>query len=281
MPKNTSAIILAAGLGGRFLPASKSINKCMMPVVNKPVLQYLIEDCIVAGIGNIIVVIPEGDTQIKGHFEQDETLKNRLSSIGKKKLYEQNVEPMESYFHKLHFVEQPRSSEYGTLTSVRFAFNELPKNTKNVLILNGDGIVARPGSITGELSDVIAYAEQMNSGILVGFEVDMSAREKYGIFKNTKEGQVSSIVEKPDISFDVNSRIANMGWYLLPVSIEEYFASTLRSSVDNEFYLTETINLFLKDYVCNTYIIKGQYLDCGVPEAWIQANITVSKLLKT
>ena len=272
----TAAIIIAAGLGGRFLPASKSINKCMMPVMGKPVLQYVIEDAARTDIDKIVVVTSAGDTQTPQHFQQSEALKDELNSIGKGKLYAERVAPMADYSDRLAFVEQDRTLGYGTARGVQAGLAEIDDSYDTIFILNGDGFIAQQPEISGEAEAALQlFNESEWDGMLIGKQVDLDVRDRYGVFLESEDnpGQATQIIEKPDRNMSPHSLLINIGWYILPrKGIEAYLEKTPVNESDNEYYLVEAINLMLKDMQFGLHTTQGEFLDCGTPDNWLAAN---------
>ena len=277
--ENHAAIILAGGLGGRFLPASKSINKCMMPILNKPVIQYIVEDCIGAGIEHIVIITPEGDNQIKNHFMVDEQLYARFKDIGKANLYEERVKPLVSISDKLHFVEQKANMQYGTATPIKLGIESLPDYITNIFAMNGDQIVS-PGKpdIIGSVAEALDQAD--GAPAIIGVKVDISARSRYGvpIEKPGQPGILDQIVEKPNDDYSPTSLTINLGWYSLPRSIVNYIDKTDINQTDNELFITDSINMMAKDTEVKVLSLNGEFLDCGTPEKWLHTNNVVAKL---
>ncbi len=277
----TAAVILAAGLGGRFLPASKSINKCMMPVHGKPVLQHVIEECVDAGLDKIVVVVSSGDTSTAEHFRQSSDLQRKLAAIHKGELYEKHVAPMAEYESRLVFVEQPESEEYGTTIALKPAMSEIDQSYSHVFVLNGDGIIARPKSIYGEAKDALASLSESDvDGLFFGVPVALEDRSRYGVFiqDTVNPSVVTEIVEKPDSDFAPESLLINIGWYILPrEKLQTYLEETERNPIDNEFNIVHTINDMMSEYRFMLHPVSGVFLDCGTPEKWLAANNYLAK----
>ena len=268
MNKITKAIIPVAGWGTRRLPITKTIEKCMLPVGNRPIIDYVVEDCIKAGITDIYFVVSEGSTQVKSFYSNNPKLEEYLKANGKEKYLELVTPPAGINFH---FIEQDPNGKYGTAIPVYLVAQEI--GDESVLVLMGDDFIYnRDGS-----SDVARLVEQAGEGsALLGAQVAPDEVSRYGVIELDAEHNFKQIVEKPEPE-DAPSNLINISKYVLSaqaVSMIKAYAE--RDDIQGEYYITVPLN----DYVSGGQALKvvpaeGVYLDGGTVEGWVHANRVV------
>jgi len=275
---NTTAIILAAGVGSRFLPVAKAVNKCMMPLGNKPVVQYLVEDCLDAGIQDIIIAVPKGEDTIPNHFATDEDLITALKQSGKDDIA-QELEHLNQVSQHVSFCPVTYEDGHGSTVPVRAVLRQKKIDSERILIANGDAIIASDTSPIGEIKKALDGNDD-KSGMLFGFKVPLERRHSYGvIIQDSQTHKATSILEKPDDTVSPNSLNANVGWYLVPSSIAEYVEHTPKNEGSGEWQITDVINAMLTDHEFVVHSIAGEYLDCGNPTSWLKANNYLSNMI--
>ena len=206
------AVIPAAGLGTRFLPASKAVPKEMFPVVDKPAIQYVIEEAVASGIQDIIVVSSKDKKALEDHFDRVPELYDVLKEKGKKELLEE-LEKIDN-LADIHFIRQkePLGLGHAVLCAKRHVGSE------PFAVLLGDDLIL---SKKPALSKLIELYEKHNSSVLCVAEVPKSQISKFGIikFKRANGGLVvQNMVEKPLLS-KAPSNLAIVGRYLLKPEI--------------------------------------------------------------
>ncbi len=266
------AIIMMAGYGTRRLPITKALEKCMLPVGNRPVVDYIVEDCIRAGINEFILVVGEEFDQVKRYYGHNQILEEYLEDKGK-------LDELEEIRHlvkkaRFHYVVQDQHQPYGTATPVWLS-RHLIKPDEKVLVLNGDAFFYREDG-TSELADFLEQAEKAGtpSAILVN-EVPKEEIHKYGmVLTEERDGKefYKGIIEKPSPE-QVSTNLVNPGSYLFDPAIFTFVDKNIEQHFEGEHYLVDAIN----DYVNagNDMAViraKGEYLDCGTTEAWLAAN---------
>ena len=282
MNKKTAAIIMASGFGGRFLPISKSINKCMMPVLNKPVLQYRVEECLLAGVDQIYITVPTWDTQVSSYFTHDDQLEERLAKSNKTHLYHEHVAPLESISAKVEVVKVPHVEKVGTAVPPRYVIEQADSDIEQFIIMNGDDMIARKHGIIGELAVALSNHPEPGAPLLLGFEVSLEQRHRYGVLiqHSRNPRQVARILEKPEAHVSPESLLANHGCYLLPKTIVNYIDQIKPNPTSGEYYITDAINLLLQETTGYLHRVEGEFLDFGQPDSWLRANNYVAKLLQ-
>ena len=264
----TKAIIPVAGWGTRRLPITKAIEKCMLPIGNRPLVDYVVQDCLAAGINEIYFIVGEDSDQLENYYRSNIKLIDYLKRNGKEDMVPL-IAPLAGV--KLHFVVQPSYGKYGTAIPVALVADQIPDGESVVVLMGDDFIYTDDGS--SETARLIAAAGE-NSAML-GVEVPREAVSRYGVIETDANNHFVQIVEKPTPE-DAPSNLINVSKYVLNsgaiASIRAY-AATDRT---DEYYITDPIN----DYVAAGGIVsvvpaKGQYLDGGSVEGWLHANNVV------
>lgn len=274
--KINKALIAAAGFGTRFLPFTKTIQKEMIPVLNKPVVDYLVTDLVKAGITEIIFVINEHNRQILHYFRENNRLKEYLDKMGKSHLYDQVKELHEKA--EFHFVKQTDSDPYGSATPVRLAKDYL-KDEESFLVLMGDDIPYNADG-TSEAALMIEHLEKTGAHALATFtEQSEELLHKYGVaetFEKDGDRYLKSLIEKPEPG-TAPSNLANISKYILTPEVFDIIDQQELDKKSGELYITDTVTELAQKEDVAVYTPKGTYLDCGYPLGWLKANLTMAK----
>ncbi|MGH7157531.1 MAG: sugar phosphate nucleotidyltransferase [Candidatus Saccharimonadales bacterium] len=268
----TKAIIPVAGYGTRWLPITKAIEKCMLPVGNRPIIDYVVEDCRRAGIHDFIFVVGEEFSQLRRFYGHNQLLEEYLEDNDKTaELSEVRALRTKARFH---FVVQDRYQPYGTATPLWLS-RHLVKPGEQFLYVFGDNFFHRPDG-SSELAEFVAQAQNddAKAAMLVN-EVPWEDVHKYGIVVSEKRGGqelYKHIVEKPKRK-DAPTNLNNSTFYLLNTDIFPFTEKNIESSFETEHYFTDVLN----DYSdagnqIHTYRAKGAYLDCGTVDSWHRSN---------
>ncbi|MDF1508405.1 UTP--glucose-1-phosphate uridylyltransferase GalU [Robertmurraya sp. DFI.2.37] len=260
------AIIPAAGLGTRFLPATKAQPKEMLPVVDKPTIQYIVEEAIRSGIEDIIIVTGRGKRAIEDHFDKSYELEEVLL---KKHKYEMLAEVQEiSNLANIHYIRQKEAKGLGDAINCasRFIGNE------PFAVLLGDDIVRGPKPCLRQLMEVF---ERYSTSVVGVQEVAREEVNKYGIInpKNV-DGRIISVghlVEKPSIK-KAPSNYAILGRYILQPDIFAIL-SELPPGAGGEIQLTDAINLLNEKKEVLAYEFEGKRYDLGDKLGFVKATI--------
>ncbi len=247
-----------------------------MPVLGKPALQYVVEDCLDAGAEAIYILVPEGDEQVRDHFTPNPTLRTRLEAVGKADLYDTHVAPIDAYSDRIQIIEQPATGDYGTAAAVGYVLPTIDSSYTHVLIQNGDGFILHGETVFGELrAGVHAMLDSASDGLLMGTEVPLEERERYGVLiaDTQNPGYLAQIIEKPTADIAPESRLINLGCYLLPTShLLDALKQTPIDATSGEYYITDAINILASSNALTLHTIRGIFYDCGTPESWLEAN---------
>lgn len=264
----TKAIIPVAGWGTRMLPITKSIEKCMLPVGTRPVIDYVVQDVIKAGIRDIYFVVGEQSSQIESYYRSNIQLNDYLKRKGKHDMLPL-VAPLQGV--NIHFITQPSTGGYGTSVPVGLA-SEFIGDGEQALVIMGDNIFHRTDD-GSNAADFIRLVEEagVTAGLL-GTPVPKEDIPKYGIIEKDAENRFVRIVEKPSVE-DAPSNLNNASFYLFPKAIFELAKTLPANPARGEFEITDAINAYVE--AGNAIVVgeaQGEYLDCGNPEGWLHAN---------
>lgn len=277
MPKITKAIIPVAGWGTRRLPITKIIEKSMLPVGNRPLVDYSVQELISAGVTDIYMVISNVEPcQVREFYKDNIALNKYLEDRGKMdrlalaKTLPENV--------KIHYVSQDPSAKYGTAVPVAMVAEEYNIN-EPVFVFFGDDFIWNPGGESSAESLLNSIKSEDESAIL-GVEVPREEVVKYGMI-DVADGKLTKIVEKPDLS-EVTSNLVHVSKYIMsPQLIQEmvkYVNSHDFGPKDQEYMATDPLETFIKSGgVVRVAPTTGEYLDGGSLEGWVHANDVVCK----
>lgn len=260
------AVIPAAGLGTRFLPATKAQPKEMLPIVDKPTIQYIIEEAVESGIEDIIIVTGRSKRAIEDHFDKSVELEMLLERTGKHEMLEvvENI----SNLVDIHYVRQkePLGLGHAVLCAKKFIGNE------PFAVLLGDDIV---DSEVPALKQMIDQYTKVQSSILGCNEVPRSEVYKYGIVNYSESTgdlfKVQSLVEKPAVE-EAPSTQAIVGRYILTPAIFDMLED-VQPDKKGEIQLTDAIDSLLDKESIYSYIIQGNRYDVGDKFGFLQASI--------
>lgn len=263
MPKVTKAVIAAAGFGTRFLPQTKAMPKEMMPIVDKPIIQYVVEQLVEAGIEDIIMVTGYSKRSIEDHFDApSQDLVNNLLAGGEKKA--PLLAQVEAIGNLANFVYLRQKGSYGNARPIMNA-RHLIGNEPFIYTFADELIVGNPNRFT----QMIQLYEELNAPILPCITVDSDKDfNRYGIMGGTpiREGVVdmNDIVEKPGRE-KAPSNLASVGGYLLTRDFLDYLAEDDNGEGEGEFMVQPTMKRMMADghkmYACA--IKDAKYYDTG------------------
>ncbi|MDM5676248.1 UTP--glucose-1-phosphate uridylyltransferase GalU [Staphylococcus aureus] len=266
MKKIKKAIIPAAGLGTRFLPATKAMPKEMLPILDKPTIQYIVEEAARAGIEDIIIVTGRHKRAIEDHFDSQKELEMVLKEKGKSELLEKVQYSTE--LANIFYVRQKEQKGLGhAISSARQFIGNEP-----FAVLLGDDIVESEVPAVKQLIDV--YEETGHSVIGVQ-EVPEADTHRYGIIdpltKNGRQYKVKKFVEKP-AQGTAPSNLAIMGRYVLTPEIFDYL-KTQKEGAGNEIQLTDAIERMNNDNQVYAYDFEGERYDVGEKLGFVKTTI--------
>ncbi len=271
--KVRKAVFPAAGFGTRFLPATKAMPKEMMPVVDKPLIQYAVEEAAAAGIEQMIIITGRNKRAIEDHFDRMPEIEQELLAKGKRELYEalQSATP-----NGVSFIFVRQSEQLGLGHAVLCA-RPVVGDEPFAVILADDLIDAQPG-VTQQL---VATYEKYNASVLAVQDVPRAETSRYGIVAATPIApgieRISGMVEKPQPA-DAPSTLAVVGRYVLRPEILDELATTPRGS-GGEIQLTDAIARRVARGQVLAQRFTGTRYDCGNKEGFLAANIALARKL--
>jgi UTP--glucose-1-phosphate uridylyltransferase len=264
--KVSKAIIPAAGLGTRFLPATKASPKEMLPLVDKPLIQYAVEEAVSAGVQNIIVITGRGKRAIEDHFDLSFELEENLKGSGKKKLL--NEIRRISELANFCYVRQRHARGLGDAI---LCAQHLIGNEPFAVIL-GDEVIDAPVPAIGQL---IESYESLGTPILGVYEVEPEEVSSYGIISAEPAGprlfKVTDLIEKPSLQ-EAPSRLAVIGRYILPPTIFSVLEKTPPGK-NQEIQLTDALRTLARSSPMHALLVSGNRHDAGDKLGFLKATV--------
>ena len=276
MEKFTSlnkAVFPVAGLGTRFLPATKAQPKEMLPVVDKPLIQYAVEEAYAAGIRHMIFVTGRNKRAIEDHFDTAYELENELEVAGKQELLAL-VRSIQAKDMDFSYVRQPRSLGLGhaVLCAEHMVGNE------PFAVLLADDLMAGPAGGQPVLAQMADQFKTLQQSVLAVQVVPLDQTRRYGIVAGEKSGEhlmkVSAMVEKPAPEV-APSRMAVAGRYILTPTVFKHIRSQ-KPGVGGELQLTDGIASLLTEESVYAFEYAGKRYDCGSKEGFLQATVELA-----
>lgn len=269
MKKITKAIIAAAGYGTRFLPATKVQPKEMLPIVNKPIIQYLVEELVDSGISEIILVTRVGQNTMENHFDSNFELEYRLERDKKLERLEavRRIATMANFV----YVRQGRHLPYGNAVPLLCARNLIDKN-EPFIYLFGDDLVKSQTPCTAQLID-FWQKHRCPDAVIAAQKVAKKEVDRYGILKlkSGSEYEVEDAIEKPTPE-EAPSQLAQFGRFILNDKIIKILLD-LQLGKDNELWLMDALRQLAKTDRVLAAPIKGKWLTTGDPLRYMQAQV--------
>jgi UTP--glucose-1-phosphate uridylyltransferase len=250
------AVIPAAGLGTRFLPATKAQPKEMLPIIDTPVIQYVVQECVDSGIEDILIISGKGKRSIEDHFDRNTELEERIKEKEDEFLYNQmrHIENMAN----IHFVRQKELNGLGD--AIYYARHHCGNEPFAVLL--GDTILDSVIPVTQQMIDIY---EQYGHTVIATEAVPKDIVNRYGIVGGEKISerimQLEEMVEKPEVG-KAPSNLAIAGRYILTPEIFPALEKTKRGK-GNEIQLTDALRILLNQENIYSYTIEGKRYDIG------------------
>lgn len=270
------AVIPVAGKGTRFLPATKQVPKEMIPIINLPMIHYVVQEAISSGIEQIIFITSSGKNAIEDYFDRNFELEDFLVKAGKIKELE-----MIQQIGKMVEVTSIRQKEQLGLGHAVLCAKDVVGNEPFAVIL-GDEIVRGPNPVTKQLIEI---SRNNNSANVIGvMEIDPQETYKYGIVKGeyldgTKRTmRMSTMVEKP-LPKDAPSNLATPGRYIFRPEIFDAL-KVIPKGVGGEYQLTDAINLLAKESEVYAHVFEGERFDTGNIEGYLNATVEFALMNK-
>ena len=280
-----TAIILTAGWGTRRLPITKTIEKNMLPVGNRPLIDFAVQDALSVGIEDIYIVVSSAErSQIRDYYSQNLELEQFLQAHGKAEML-----PLVKTLPdgvRLHFVEQGYPGRYGAAIALVSAI-EAGGLTGPLWVCMGDNFIWNPGGKTASQTMVAAIAAvQAETGredvsAMLGVEVPREEVSRYGVLSVDAAGNLTGIVEKPSVEA-APSNLISPGYYVFSPRLVQltldYVHQNDFTPGEREYLVPDPIAEYLAEGgLVRTVPAEGTYLDGGTLEGWLHANQVVCK----
>jgi UTP--glucose-1-phosphate uridylyltransferase len=264
------AVIPAAGLGTRFLPATKAQPKEMLPLLDKPAIQYVVEEAVHAGITDILIITGRGKRSIEDHFDRSIELEHFLESKGKFEELKQVREITD--MASIHYIRQRDPLGLGHAVSVA----EDHVGGEPFAVLLGDDIMAESNPL---LSEMLRVHERYGRSVLAAMEVSREEIRLYGCIEpefveDDRLARVLSVVEKPEPE-NAPSNLAAIGRYVLTPEIFDALRN-LEPGVGGEIQLTDAINVLAQQQAVYAYVFEGGRFDVGNKLDYMKAMIELA-----
>ena len=260
------AVIPAAGLGTRFLPVTMSVPKELLPIIDRPLLQYVIAEAVEAGVEAVIIVTSPDKESIGDYFQRQPNLEQRLTANGEDELLDKVTEA--GNLAKVSFVIQHEALGLGH--AVLMAKDEVG-DEPFVVILPDDIIAHSPGAI----SQMVRVSEELDAGVVAVEALPWEVVHNYGVVNASKisDGihQIHGLVEKPPRE-EAPSNLSIVGRYILPPDIFHYLETT-KPGAKGEIQLTDGLLALLQEHDLYAYEFIGARYDGGTPMGLLRASL--------
>jgi UTP--glucose-1-phosphate uridylyltransferase len=268
--KVNKAVIPAAGLGTRFLPATKAQPKEMLPLLDKPAIQYVVEEAVRSGLDDILIVTGRGKRSIEDHFDRSFELEYYLATKGKEEEL-QMVREIAEVDAALHYIRQKDPLGLGNAVAVA----ELHVGGQAFACLLGDDIMAESNPL---LDNMLKVHERYGRSVIAVMEVPRNEISMYGSvqpeFVEDNLARAISIVEKPQPE-DAPSNLAVIGRYVLTPEIFDALRQT-KPGVGGEVQLTDAINILAQEQAVYAYVFDGGRFDVGNKLDYLKATVELA-----
>jgi len=280
MQKITKAIIPVAGWGTRRLPITKIIEKSMLPVGNRPLVDYSVQELIKAGITDIYMVISNVEPcQVQEFYRDNHALNDYLVERGKAdRLALAKTLPDHV---KIHYTTQDPAGRYGTAVPIALVVEEYNID-EPVLVFMGDDFVWNPDGESAAES-LIHSLQNADESAILGVEIPKEKVDKYGVL-SIKDGKLTGVVEKPSVE-KAPSNMINVSKYIMSKDLLRRIVNYVKSHdfgpLDQEYLVTDPIDEYINEGgVMRVAPTTGEYLDGGSVEGWVHANNVVTSYKK-
>lgn len=270
------ALITAAGFGTRFLPATKTIQKEMLPILNRPLIDYVVSDCVRAGIEEIVFVVSQYNKQLAHFYSDNQRLYEYLKKMGKLEMYD-SIAQLHSQA-KFTFVHQQDDDQYGTAVPVRIAKEHL-KDEDAFLVFMGDDFIYNEDGHSEAASMIQHFSKAQAAALVTCITKPSEMLHRYGVAKvREKKGltYLETLVEKPAPG-TAPSNLINISKYIFTPAIFEIIEQQRLNESSGELYVTDSVTTLAQQEPVVIYTPEGRYLDGGNVLEWLKANIVVAK----
>lgn len=271
----TKAIIAVAGYGTRRLPITKAIEKCMLPVGNRPIIDYVVEDCITAGVNEFYFVVGEEFSQLKRYYGHNQLLEEYLRDHNKLEALEE-IQTLATKA-RFHYVIQDQHQPYGTAVPIALCARLIGKD-EQVIVAGGDDFVYHANGTSEFKRLLAAVSEAGTTAGMLAAEVPRQDVGRYGVLETSPAESGSllfrKVIEHPDPETSP-SNLINISKFVFDGTMLECAERVLHlpPAANGEYQLTEALNLYAAEGRQLLVVpAAGEYLDGGTTEGWLHAN---------
>lgn len=271
----TKAIIPVAGWGTRRLPITKIIEKSMLPVGNRPLVDYSVQELIKAGITDIYMVVSNDEPcQVREFYRDNLALNQYLIERGKTDRLAL-AKTLPDHVH-IHYTVQDTSGKYGTAVPISLVVEEYNIN-EPVLVFMGDDFIWNPAGPSA-VESLLASIKSPDDSAILGVEISQSEVEKYGVL-SVSDHHLTGIIEKPKAS-EAPSNLINVSKYIMSAGLLQEIVAYVKKHnfgpEDQEYLVTDPIVSYIKKGgIIQVAPTSGEFLDGGSVEGWLHANNVV------
>ena len=269
--KISKCVFPVAGLGTRFLPVTKELAKEMLPLVNRPIISYGVEEAIASGCNEIIMITGRAKRSLENYFDRSFELEELLKSRGKMELYEEMIKI--SNMAEILFIRQREPLGLGHAV---LCAEPVCKNEYFAVALPDDVFINNDAPV---ISQLIKVHEKMGGSVIALEEVEPENVPRYGIVKSQFEiepglHKIIDMTEKPKLE-DAPSNLAIMGRYVLSPTIFEILKNQ-QAGTGGEIQLTDAIKTLCPQEPVWGVVYNGRRFDCGTQRGWLAANVQLA-----
>lgn len=274
--KIRKALVAAAGFGTRFLPVTKTIQKEMLPILNRPTIDYVVTDIVRAGITDITFVVSEHNSQIEDYYTNSQHVIDRLRASGKTK----ELQAIESIHTQVtfSFIKQNHGKQYGTGVPVLLAKDYLIGEDA-FLYFTGDDFIFNQDGTPESVRMIQAFSTTNSRGLITCVQKSDDMLHRYGVMEvTTDNGQkyLKNIVEKP-LPGEAPSNLVNISKYILTPDVFPLLQQQKNDVRTNELLITDTlVNLAGSGGQVLVHQPAGTFIDAGNVASWLEANIRLA-----
>lgn len=267
----TKAVITAAGFGSRFLPITKSIPKEMLPLIDKPIIHHLVDECAQANIEEVLIVASPGEVAKFEDYFYGQAINIRTLMMRQHKLERWNKVEKVFQLPKITIVPQDESLPYGNGRPI-LTVKDLLLHEQAFVVMFGDDVVIGKQSAVAQLLEI--YNNRPTDGLIAVQEVPQDQVSKYGIVNPGKEDRVESVIEKPPIK-DAPSNLVSYGRFIFTPKIFEYLSAE-STGKDGEIWLQDANNQLSHHGDVRYTKITGNWMTTGDPLTYLQTHISMA-----
>lgn len=270
MNKVRKVVIPVAGFGTRFLPATKAMPKEMLPIIDKPVIQYIVEEAVASGIEDVILVTSHTKRPVEDHFDDNPVLESWLKASGKKRA----LEEIRAISKMANFIYVRQKGPYGNATPIMNAKHIV--GNEPFAVLFGDDLF---DCQVPRLKQMLEVFEKYGDPVLSAVKVSAEDTNKYGMIEPgarvaPRVYEVKGVVEKPGPD-KAPSRLASVGGYVVTSDIFDEI-KTLKRSASGEYVVLDAISKLMQKRAVYAREIEGDYYDTGSKVGWLKANLAAA-----